>query len=295
MDKKVSVIVNCHNGEKYLDICISSIINQKYENLEVIFFDNFSSDNSKKVINQYQDNRIKYFYSNKKLPLYKARNEAIKKSTGQLIAFLDVDDWWDENYLSSKKEFLGDENIDYFYTNVLFYNQKKNTYVKYNKFNLPNGKIFDYLAKKYFIIISGLIIKKKILEKENYFNENYNIIGDYDLVMRISKYANAKSFNETLVFYRNHNNNFSKLNKEMHYHEYKDWYGRQKKINDYDFQNNKEKFVIELNRLDIIYYLYKKKNFNLLIKIIRFPKLDYKLKLLLAFLMPLKLLNYFEK
>ena len=47
MDKKVSVIVNCHNGEKYLDICITSILNQKYKNLEVVF-DNFSSDNSKK-------------------------------------------------------------------------------------------------------------------------------------------------------------------------------------------------------------------------------------------------------
>ena len=57
------------------------------------------------------------------------------------------------------------------------------------------------------------------MEKENYFNEKYNIIGDYDLIMRISKYAIAKSFNETLIFV--HNNNLSKLNKEMHYYEYK--------------------------------------------------------------------------
>ncbi len=295
MDKKVSVIVNCHNGEKYLDICITSILNQKYKNLEVIFFDNFSSDNSKKVINKFGDNRIKYFYSNKKLPLYSARNEAIKKSTGELVAFLDVDDWWDENYLSSKKDFLNDENIDYFYSNALFYHEKKNNYAKYNKFKLPNGKIYNYLAKSYFIVISGLIIKKKILEKENYFNEDYNIIGDYDLLMRISKYANAKSFNETLIFYRVHNNNLSKLNKEMHYYEYKDWYNRQKKINDYHFQINEEKFLIELNKLDILYNLYKKKNFNLLIKIIRFPDLAYKLKFIFALLIPLKLVDYLRK
>ena len=40
--KKISIIVNCHNGEKYLDKCIESILNQKYQNFELIFFDNFS-------------------------------------------------------------------------------------------------------------------------------------------------------------------------------------------------------------------------------------------------------------
>jgi glycosyltransferase involved in cell wall biosynthesis len=65
MHKKVSVIVNCHNGEKYLRKCISSILNQKYRNLELIFFDNYSSDNSKKIITNIRDNRIKYFFNNK--------------------------------------------------------------------------------------------------------------------------------------------------------------------------------------------------------------------------------------
>ena len=202
----ISVIVNCHNGAKYLKTCIKSILNQKYKNFEIIFFDNCSTDNSKEVINQFKDSRIKYHFSKKKLSLYKARNRAIKKSSGPLIAFLDVDDWWDPKYLSSKKNFFIDKSHDYFYTNISIYHEKKNNFIKYNKFDLPSGIIFDNLAKNYFIIISGLIIKKKILEKENFFNEKYNIIGDYDLLMRISKYANAKSFNETLIFYRVHNN-----------------------------------------------------------------------------------------
>ena len=48
MKHLISVIVNCHNGEKYLEKCITSILNQKYKNFEIIFFDNFSSDNRKK-------------------------------------------------------------------------------------------------------------------------------------------------------------------------------------------------------------------------------------------------------
>ena len=61
MSSLISVIVNCHNGEKYLEKCISSILNQKYENFEIIFFDNFSSDNSKKILENFKDGRIKYF------------------------------------------------------------------------------------------------------------------------------------------------------------------------------------------------------------------------------------------
>ena len=165
----VSVIVNCHNGDKYLETCIKSILNQKYENFEIIFFDNSSIDDSKKIINKFRDNRIKYFYSDKKLSLYKARNEAIKQTSGNLIAFLDVDDWWDENYLSNKKKFLKEKKYDYFYSNVLLYYEKKNSYIKYNKFNLPEGKIFNYLADKYFIIISGLILRKRSFSKRELF------------------------------------------------------------------------------------------------------------------------------
>ena len=69
-EKKISVIVNCHNGEKYLSKCIVSILNQKYANLEIIFYDNFSNDRSKEIISTFEDKRIKYFYSNSKQSLY---------------------------------------------------------------------------------------------------------------------------------------------------------------------------------------------------------------------------------
>ena len=77
MDKKVSVIVNCHNGQEYLDKCIDSILNQQYENLEIIFFDNFSDDRSKEIILGFEDKRIKYFYSNNN-EQFKTKNEETK-------------------------------------------------------------------------------------------------------------------------------------------------------------------------------------------------------------------------
>ena len=57
----VSVIMNCHNGEKFLNESVKSVINQTYQNWELIFFDNLSNDNSKKILQSFRDKRIKYF------------------------------------------------------------------------------------------------------------------------------------------------------------------------------------------------------------------------------------------
>lgn len=295
MENLISVIVNCHNGEKYLKKCISSILNQKFKNFEIIFYDNCSSDDSKKIIESFKSKKIKYFFNEKKLSLYQARNEAIKKCSGSLVAFLDTDDWWDENYLSSKEKFFEKNEYDFFYSNVLFYYEKNKIFKKYKNFNLPDGIIYEYLVKDYFIIISGLIIKKKILEKELYFNENYNIIGDFDLMMKVSKYANAKGFNDTYVCYRVHQKNFSKLNNRMFFEEYKNWLGKQFDKHDSFFDKHKKYFINKLNRLEIIFLLYEKKSFYLILKIFKEPDIFLKIKFLLAFFIPSKLIKYFRK
>ena len=57
----VSIIMNCYNGEKYLDDSLKSIVNQTYQNWELIFWDNISFDNSKKIFEKFKDKRFKYF------------------------------------------------------------------------------------------------------------------------------------------------------------------------------------------------------------------------------------------
>ena len=92
----VSIIMNCHNGERYLKESLKSVLNQSYRNWELIFFDNASTDKSKYIFNTFTDSRFKYFFSKKKINLYKARNLAIKETKGNFIAFIDVDDLWEK-------------------------------------------------------------------------------------------------------------------------------------------------------------------------------------------------------
>jgi glycosyltransferase involved in cell wall biosynthesis len=71
MKKKqlVSIIVNCHNGEKYLKQTLHSILNQSYKNWELILFDNSSNDESKNIFKSFDDKRFRYFYNKKKINL----------------------------------------------------------------------------------------------------------------------------------------------------------------------------------------------------------------------------------
>ena len=99
MKNLISVIINFHNGEKYLKNSVKSVIEQNYKNFELILWDNASTDNSKNIVEKFQEKKMKYFRHPIKENLYKARNRAIDVSSGQLIAFLDCDDWWEEDYL----------------------------------------------------------------------------------------------------------------------------------------------------------------------------------------------------
>ena len=90
----ITIIMSCYNGEKFISRSIKSILKQTYQNWELIFWDNNSIDLSKEELFKFKDKRIKYFKSNTTSLLSVSRENAIKKSSGDLIAFLDVDDEW---------------------------------------------------------------------------------------------------------------------------------------------------------------------------------------------------------
>lgn len=98
MNQLISVIVPVYNAEKYLDKCVNSIINQKYKELEIILVDDGSKDNSLDLCKKYaeKDNRIKVIHKENG-GVSTARNTGIEASRGDFIAFVDSDDYIDEN------------------------------------------------------------------------------------------------------------------------------------------------------------------------------------------------------
>ena len=205
----VSIIMNCHNGEKYLNQSVNSIINQSYKNWELIFFDNQSKDKTKKILKKFKDKRIKYYKSKVFLNLYEARNKAVAKAKGQYICFCDFDDWWIKNKLLTQVNIVKKtKKINFIYSNIKIYNEKtKKSYLYFKK--KPSGKITQSLLNDYKVGILSVFMSKKLF-KTNKFNKKYNIIGDFDFFLKLSLKEKFYCINKPLVFYRSHDGNLSK-------------------------------------------------------------------------------------
>lgn len=220
----ISIIINCYNGEKYLRKTLQSILKQTYKNWEIIFFDNNSNDNSVKILENFKDKRIKYYLNKKKnvINLYEARNTAIKKAKGKFITFLDVDDTWKKNKLYEQiKIYNKYPNVKIFYSNFKIFDQQKQKIFKKYNFNLPSGFITQNLLNDYCIGLLTLFINKNIFKKYK-FNEKYKVIGDFDLLIKLSLKFEIISVQKVLAFYRIHKSNYSK-NIDIYLNEMLDW------------------------------------------------------------------------
>ena len=156
----VSIIMNCHNGELFLEQSLKSVFLQSYKNWELIFWDNKSKDQSKKILIKFKDKRVKYYYSKKFNSLYNSRNLAIKKAKGKYITFLDTDDFWHKEKLNNQLNFLINNNFKVCCTNFYMLNQKDNKKIKFIKKN-KKKLTTQNLLKRYEVGILTVMIEKK--------------------------------------------------------------------------------------------------------------------------------------
>lgn len=129
----VSIITPSYNTAQFIGATIQSVLDQDYENWELIIVDDMSSDNSLEVIKTFQakDTRIHLIQNKKNEGAAVSRNLAIEKAKGRFIAFLDSDDLWMPNKLSTQIEFMLEHQYDFTYT----------AYDKINESNTSVGHI----------------------------------------------------------------------------------------------------------------------------------------------------------
>lgn len=103
---KVSVVIPVYNGSRYIGEAIQSVLNQTYQNFEIIVVDDASIDQTSQVIGQFDDARIKYIRHENNRGSNYARQTGISASSGEIIAWLDQDDIFHEEKLQSHVDFL---------------------------------------------------------------------------------------------------------------------------------------------------------------------------------------------
>ena len=204
----VSVIMNCYNGEIYLKEAINSVYNQDYQNFEIIFWDNNSSDHSKKIANDF-DERVKYFCSPITTGLGEARNLALRKATGEYICFLDTDDYYEENKFSIQTSLMSKSKLVMSYSSSRFFSENKTIWIR--KAKNATGNIFNNLLRDYEINMNTVMLDRKLFFDENYsFNPNLQYSPDYNLFMKIALKNDVGVIKEVLGNSRVHKNSLTK-------------------------------------------------------------------------------------
>ena len=226
MKNLVSIIINCKNGHLFLKKSISSVILQTYKNWEIIFFDNRSNDNSILIAKSFNDKRIKIFKANKSLKLYDARNQAIKYAKGKYITFLDTDDFWEREKLNIQINFLKKRKLKFCYSNLnLKFKNKKKVFLSRKKNTIISTQ---NLLHEYDIGILTVMAERKLF-LQNKFKKKYEIIGDFDLFIRLSEITTIGYISKCLATYRIHSSNLSKKKKDIHIRELSSWIKENKK------------------------------------------------------------------
>ena len=226
--KLISIIVNCYNGEKFLRESLTSIQNQEYKNWELIFWDNKSNDNSKKIFKSFKNKKFKYFSAKKHTSLYEARNLAIAKCKGEFISFLDTDDTWEKDKLNRQIKFFKNKKVGVVYGNLWILNEKYKKKKIFSDEKLLSGMIFNAILKNYNIGIITTLIRAKVLKNNKIkFNKKFNHIGDFDLFIRLSKICQFKAIQDPVATYRIHGSNLSLKNTYKEINELQNWFRSQ--------------------------------------------------------------------
>ena len=201
----VSIIMPSYNTGKFIKETINSVLNQTYNNWELIIVDDCSTDDTEEIVNAIKDNRIKFLKNSANSGAAISRNKAIKEAKGKWIAFLDSDDLWKSEKLTKQIKFMKENNYDFSYTNYTEIDEEGNEKgikitgpKKIKKTGMYNYCWPGCLTVMYNAEKIGLIQIEDI-RKNN----------DYAMWLKICKKADCYLLDEELAMYRKRSGSIS--------------------------------------------------------------------------------------
>mgnify|MGYP001358563993 FL=1 len=200
----VSVLLSTYNSEATIEKSLISLLNQTYNNLEILIADDGSTDNTKEICKKFQlnDERILLFSNKKNIGLTKSLNSLAQKASGSLIARQDADDVSLPERIEKQIQFMNKKKLDAVTTRSLVkQNNKKRPGIS---FYIPNKLLIN---RKNPFIHGTLIIKENIFKDIGYYDERFYFAQDYKLFYDLlSKGYKVKTLNEALYILNTENN-----------------------------------------------------------------------------------------
>lgn len=182
MKELITIVIPCYNNEKYIEKNIESIINQTYKEIQIIYIDDFSNDNTYKIIEKYkkEDNRIELYRNYTNFGVSKSRNFGISLAKGKYICFLDSDDTINEKFIDILYNNLINNDVDVSICSFNTYKNDKTQNFKSANYNIKASSDFvkyidDPNAYKGFVwnkMYRLDLVKKVMFNKDIYMNED---------------------------------------------------------------------------------------------------------------------------
>ncbi|WP_254567315.1 glycosyltransferase family A protein [Oscillatoria sp. HE19RPO] len=192
----VSVIIPAYNAETYLSDAIESILGQNYQPLEILVVDDGSSDRTAETAKKYGD-RLRYIYQTNAGPAA-ARNAGIKLANGEILGFLDADDLWSENFLTTLVNLLVESpRIDIAQGFI-------------QEVQLAKSEFSESYPAYQYINLGSALYRRNVFDKIGGFDETMRYGEDVDFFLRAWENNIRKQVNENVsLLYRKHEENMT--------------------------------------------------------------------------------------
>ena len=197
---KISVVIPTYNREELIARSIYSVLEQTYDNLEVIVVDDASTDHTKEVVKGIKDKRVKYIQLKQNAGASNARNIGIEAAMGEYIAFQDSDDVFYPDKLEKQYLYIIKNHSDMDFCKISINDNDSVIEVPTleQEESIKNGKALDELCNGNFISTQAILVKKDVVQKYM-FDTKLPRLQDFDLVMRIVPDVRLSYTDEALV------------------------------------------------------------------------------------------------
>ncbi|OHB90453.1 MAG: hypothetical protein A3D13_10830 [Planctomycetes bacterium RIFCSPHIGHO2_02_FULL_40_12] len=203
----VSVIIHTYNNEKFIGETIDSVLNQTYNDYEIIVVDDGSEDGTRDALLPYMQ-KIRYHYKENG-GIASAKNTGISLSNAEFIAFLDHDDLWVPDKLRIQMEYFNEHpQVGLVYAKYTSFRHDKELRTKPEKGY--SGWIFKKLLSKSIVQTSTVMVKRECLNTVGQYDESFKLADEYDMFLRIAKRFQCGFVDKGLTRYRVHDANASK-------------------------------------------------------------------------------------
>lgn len=197
----ISIITPTYNRATFLKLAIESVLRQSFEGFEMIIVDDGSTDNTREIVKQFDDERLIYYFQ-KNQGQSVARNVAIGMAKGSYISFLDSDNLWFPNKLElSLKAFSDNPSADIVYGDGVIIDESGGELSRKNMARY-SGRITAQLLRDNFVSMNTTMVKRHCFEEMGGLNNKRKVADDYDLWLRFSSRYYFQYIPQFMAYYR---------------------------------------------------------------------------------------------